>query len=75
LQGSKGLEKTKVREQVTDKINKSLGSHGGDRGSKPLGTATGVLKEIRTLCLTGGILILSFWTLGVQIVTVKILLL
>jgi len=29
LEGSKGLEKTKVRGQVVDKISTSLGSHGG----------------------------------------------
>jgi len=39
LLASKGIEKTKDREQVVDKINKSLGSHGGDTGSKPVGTA------------------------------------
>jgi hypothetical protein len=39
LRGSKGIEKTKVRGQVIDKFSKTLGSHGGDRGSKPLGTA------------------------------------
>ena len=39
-EGSKGIEKTKVRGQVVDKINRSLGSHGGDRGSKPRGTAS-----------------------------------
>jgi hypothetical protein len=42
LHGSKGLEKTKVREQVVDKINESLGSHGGDTGSKPVGTASNI---------------------------------
>jgi len=39
LQVLKGPEKTKVRGQMVDKINESPGSHGGDRGSKPLGTA------------------------------------
>jgi hypothetical protein len=39
LQGLKGPEKTKVRGQVVDKIKESLGSHGGDTGSKPVGTA------------------------------------
>jgi len=37
LHGLKRIEKTKDREQVVDKINESLGSHGGDRGSAPLG--------------------------------------
>ena len=41
LRGSKGAEKTKVRGQVVDMISTDLGSHGGDRGSKPLGTAGG----------------------------------
>ena len=40
LEGSRGLEKTKVRGQVVDKISRSLGFHGGNRGSKPLGTAS-----------------------------------
>jgi hypothetical protein len=40
LVGCKGLEKTKIRGQVVDKINRSLGSHGGDRGSEPLGSAS-----------------------------------
>jgi hypothetical protein len=42
LHGLKGTEKTKDRGQVVDKINESLGSHGGDRGSKPLGTASNI---------------------------------
>jgi hypothetical protein len=37
--GLKGIEKTKVRGQVVDKISKSLGFHAGDRGSNPLGDA------------------------------------
>ena len=40
LQGPKWPEKTKDRGQVVDKINESLGSHGGDTGSKPVGTAS-----------------------------------
>ena len=40
MHGLKGPEKTKVRGQAVDKINESLGSHGGDRGSKPLSNAT-----------------------------------
>jgi hypothetical protein len=42
LRGSKGLEKTKVRGQVVDKINTTLGSHGGDGGSKPPGTTSNI---------------------------------
>jgi len=38
--GLKGIEKTKVRGQVVDKISKTLGSHGGDGGSKPPGTTS-----------------------------------
>lgn len=47
LQGSKGAEKTEVRGQVVDKITSSLGSHGGERGSKPLGTANGKRRNYR----------------------------
>ncbi len=42
LEGSRGLEKTKVRGQVVDKITRSLGSHGGDGGSKPPGTTSNI---------------------------------
>jgi hypothetical protein len=70
LQRSKGIEKAKVRGQVVDKIDESLGSHGGDRGSKPLGTATVWSWRIRMLYLVGGILIFLFWAFGVQIVSI-----
>jgi hypothetical protein len=55
LQGPKWPEKTKDRGQVVDKINESLGSHGGDRGSKPLGTASLTSRYHRliwSLCLS-----------------------